>query len=392
MSSIAKTNQPCLVIVMTVPETFLSILRTQPQFLSSYYRVVLVTSDKEGCKVLEQEEGVEVFCVNMVRGISPIRDCIAIMKLGLLLMRLRPNIVHSYTPKAGLVTMIASWLSFVPIRIHTFTGLIFPSRTGLKRQLLICIDSLVSRLATHVVPEGQGVRNDLIRFGICKRPCTVIGNGNIAGVDTSYFSRNAPGVECESTRLRAEYKINIDDVVFCFVGRLNRDKGLRELAFAMEGLTEPNTRLLIIGSFDRTAPIEESVMASLQRDSRITFCGYQKDIRPFLSRSSALVLPSYREGFPNVLLQASSMELPMIASDINGSNEVVEPGLTGWLVPAKDADQLRCAMELACKCEPEVFRQMGRAARAKIIEKFERNYYLDQLLEFYRERLAERSK
>jgi len=291
-----------------------------------------------------------------------------------LLHRLAPDIVHSYTPKAGLVAMFGSFFARIPVRVHTFTGLIFPTATGFKRWLLVQMDRLVCATATRIVPEGEGVKRDLLMFNITKKPMKVIGYGNIAGVDINYFTP-----EHENT-------LQIEGFVFCFVGRLNRDKGINELVTAFTQLPD-KAQLLLVGQIDKTAPVDSDVMSAIQQHPRIHAVGFMDDIRPALINASTLVLPSYREGFPNVVLQAGAMALPVIASDINGCNEVIDPGFNGWLIPARDSNALAQAMAEAMALKAEAIDEVGKNARQLICERFERTQYLEHLQSFYREAL-----
>ncbi|WP_417522207.1 glycosyltransferase family 4 protein [Marinobacter sp.] len=364
-----------LVIVTTVPETLLTILRGQPRWLNEYYEVECVSSPGPALDKVREIEGVVVHGLPMQRGISPIRDLIAVFRMWWLLLRLSPCAVHSYTPKAGLVAMLGGFLASVPVRIHTFTGLIFPTASGAKRRILVLMDRLICALATRVIPEGEGVRRDLEEFKVTRKPMKVIGSGNIAGVDTGYFAPDR----------RAS--LGIDGFVFCFVGRLNRDKGIGELVNAFIQLPE-TAQLLLVGEVDETAPIGSDMVSVIQQHPRIHAVGFLEDIRPALTSASVLVLPSYREGFPNVVLQAGAMALPVIATDINGCNEVIEPDFNGWLVPAKNVEQLAQTMAEAMSLENTKLKEMGDNARKRICERFERERYLGHLLTFYREVIA----
>ena len=178
-----------LVIVTTVPETLSTILRGQPGWLSDRFDVVCVTSPGPQISQIREVEGVEVIEVPMNRGISPVKDLLSIFRMCRVLRSQKADIVHSYTPKAGLVAMLSAFFLRVPIRIHTFTGLVFPSTSGLKRRLLLFVDRLICISATRVVPEGLGVAYDLSANKVTGKPLQVIGHGNIAGVDVDQIGR-----------------------------------------------------------------------------------------------------------------------------------------------------------------------------------------------------------
>lgn len=369
-----------LLIVTTVSETLDTILSKQPNYLNKYFNVHLAASAGDRIASVESKENLKVNIIPMVRGINPLYDLYSIYQMIKLLRRIKPDIIHSYTPKAGLISILASWICRVPVRIHTFTGLIFPTSIGNKRKLLMTIDRLICRCATVIIPEGSGVKNDLLSHNITRKKLNVIGFGNIAGVDSTYFNRS----RCIETKgviqLRNTLALNFKAFTFCYIGRLNKDKGLHELVEAFSLLPD-NAHLLVLGDVDRTAPLNESVLKKLVQHPRIHLLGFQKDIRPSLVLSNILVLPSYREGFPNVLLQAGAMSLPAIATDINGCNEIIESNFNGWLVKPKDSSSLFMEMEKAMSSDKLV--SMGIEARNNVITKYERYEHWQRMVAFY---------
>jgi glycosyltransferase involved in cell wall biosynthesis len=250
------------------------------------------------------------------------------------------------------------------------------------------------------VAEGAGVKRDLTRFKVTSKPIQIIGHGNIAGLDSTYFDPNLPMVKNSVTDLENNLDINLknnlesnldthasftqsaETFIFLFVGRLNRDKGLKELAQAFVELGD-RAVLWLVGSLDPTAPPDAITLDTLQKHPRIKQMGFLHDVRGVLTRCDTLVLPSYREGFPNVLLQAGAMQKPVIATDINGSNEIVLPDATGWLVPAKDAVALQQAMLQAMQTTIDQRLAMGFAARKRVQTLYEREDYLNVLVSFY---------
>lgn len=373
--------RPHLLIATTVPETLAFILKDQPRFLSRHLDVDIVTSPSHQWGELVAEQ-VPIHAVAMERGISPVRDLVSLCKMIWLMFKLRPDIVHSYTPKAGFVCMLAAWVCRVPIRVHTFTGLIWPTASGWRKSLLKAIDRLLCACATEIIPEGYGVLHDLNKCQITNKPLRVIGNGNIAGVDVEYFSPQALMDKGEGTLLRKYYGIARRDFVFIFVGRLNRDKGINELLEAFKQLPD-RCRLLVVGALDESAPISMEALHVLNSHPRVHWMGFQQDIRPAVSVSDVLVLPSYREGFPNVILQAGAMELPVIATDISGCNEVITSGFNGWLVPTQNTEVLAETMYLALRTSASTLRYMGRSARIRVMDRFERTAHWHRMLMFY---------
>lgn len=367
-----------IIIATTVPTTVRYILSGQPKYLSKYFDVTLVSSGGEKLTEIAKAESVSSHEVNFRRKISPLHDIFAIFQMIIVILKVKPDIVHSYTPKAGLVSMIAAFICRVPVRVHTFTGLLFPTSSGIKRRILCYVDRLICFCATKIVPEGNGVKKDLIENNVTRKVLNVIGHGNIAGVDTSYFKKSAVIKEVEV--LKAKLKIPKQGFVFCFVGRFAHDKGFNELIEAFCNLPK-EAHLLLVGTQDERTPLEGRVLDIILSHPRIYRTGWVEDVRPPMSFSDVLVLPSYREGFPNTPLQAGSLELPSIVTDINGCNEIIEDGVNGWIVAARSSDELAFAMFEAMH-SPNL-KNLGTEARNRIKLKFERAVYREKLKEFY---------
>jgi len=380
---------PKLVIVTTVPITLTGILANQPKFLAEHFAVSIISSPDEELKQVEITENVPTYAVAMERGISLFKDLVSLLKMIKQLRKLKPEIVHSYTPKSGLITMLAGFICRVPIRVHTFTGLIFPTSTGIKQKILIWMDRLICACATTIVPEGNGVKQDLINYGITKKELNVIGHGNIAGVDTDYFNRDVVINEGTDSKLRIQLNLPKDAFLFCFVGRFTSDKGFSELIAAFNKLPE-NAHLVLVGEMDKRIPLPPDTIKALKQHSRIHNLGWQNDIRPALTISDVLVLPSYREGFPNTPLQAGAMQLPCIVSDINGCNEIITPNVNGWLVPPKNSDSLFNAMLKSMNADNLV--ELGNNARANIEHSFEKSAHWQNMLGFYTDQLSKLNK
>ena len=293
--------------------------------------------------------------------------------------------VHSITPKAGLLSMMAAWVCRVPVRLHTFTGLVFPTSTGFKQKLLIFTDRLTCSCATHIMPEGEGVKNDLINYQITSKPLKVLGYGNIRGIDLKYFDRTAE-VEKETEKIR-----KTDITTFIFIGRLVRDKGINELvgAFAKLNKEYTKTRLLLVGRReDKLDPLEGQTLQEIENNPAIITTGEQKDVRPWLAASDIFVFPSYREGFPNVVIEAGAMGLPAIVTDINGSREIIIEGENGIIIPARDSEHLYTAMK-QLMASPKQTRQMANNARTMIESRFEQTFVRKCLKKYYKEILQD---
>jgi glycosyltransferase involved in cell wall biosynthesis len=347
--------------------------------LSEHYEVVGVSSPGEELDKVAQREGIRTIAVPMERKISPFKDLVSLFRLIRLFHREKPWMVHSLTPKAGLLAMTAAWICRVPVRIHMFTGLVFPTTTGLKQKILMATDSITCACATNVLPEGKGVKKDLEHFRITSKPLQIIGNGNINGIDLEFFDRT-PEVLEQAEKYRKE-----EVVTFCFVGRIVRDKGMNELVAAFQRLhqTYPNTRLVLVGPFEeKLDPVLPETRQAIEQQAAIEWMGWQNDIRPFLAASEVFVFPSYREGFPNVVLQAGAMGLPSIVTDINGSSEIITEGVNGSIIPSQNEEALYKAMEKLLDTEER--RKLAQQARPQIANRYERKALWKELLKFYR--------
>jgi glycosyltransferase involved in cell wall biosynthesis len=349
-----------------------TLLSGQLGFLNRHYDVVAVASpDEEAHSRICAREGIRSVPLAIERRVAPLRDVRSLVALCRLFRRERPHIVHSITPKAGLLSMTAAWLGGVPVRVHTFTGLIFPWRRGIVRQMLLATDRLTCLFATHIIPEGEGVRRDLERHRVTRKPLHVLAGGNVNGIDINHFRPRATR-PATPTRDRAG-----DTTRFVFVGRIVRDKGIEDLHAAFDGLE--NAGLVLVGRFEQHLdPLGAECFEWARRFS----VGFQRDIRPWLAAADVLVLPSHREGFPNAPLQAGAMGLPSIVTDICGCNEIVIDGVTGLIVPPHDPDSLRAAMRRLAD-DPALRRRMGREARRRVVDNFGQQRVWAALLDFY---------
>ena len=365
--------------VSTVPMSLNLFLRGQLKMLSKHYDVLAVSSPGDDLQVVGNREGVRVEALPMERHISPFKDLVSLIRLIRLISKERPVMVHSITPKAGLLSMLAARICGVPVRVHTFTGLVFPYVTGLKRWILMTTDRLTCACATVVNPEGEGVKRDLERAHITSKPLVIIGNGNISGIDLDFYRRS------EVVTALARKYVKEDRFTFCFVGRLVGDKGMNELSRAFQRLLKihPEARLLLVGPFeDELDPLQPETKDFFTQSPDVDFMGWQDDIRPFLAASDAFVFPSYREGFPNVLIQAGALDLPSIATDINGANEIIVQGENGVIIPPKDEESLYQAMKDFVE-QPEVTKQMAGKARQLIASRYDQHELWKNLLKFY---------
>jgi glycosyltransferase involved in cell wall biosynthesis len=375
-----------LIRITTVPQTLNAFCKGLLKELThDGYEVVAVSSPGEKLEEFGKMEGVRTIAVPMERRISPFKDLKSLWQMWRLLRHEKPDMVHSMTPKAGMITMVAAWLARVPIRIHTFTGLVFPTSTGLKRRILMFTDWLTCACATHIIPEGEGVKADLLNNKITKKNIRVLGFGNIRGIDLEHFKPVSPFLQ--DGQEEAPF-------TFVFVGRLVRDKGINELVEAFSRLNKehPQTRLVLVGpEEEKIDPIKQVTKIEIEQNPSIEAVGSQKDVRPFYAAADALVFPSYREGFPNVVIEAGAMGLPSIVTDINGSREIIIEGENGTIIPSKDSEALYQAMKHFVE-NPEDVKRMAANARPLIASRYEQSYVRQCLKDYYKECIASISK
>ena len=349
--------------------------------LKRQYDVVLLSSPGKEMDDAVAEHGVKAIAVPMQRHISIRHDIVSLWRIVRAFLREKPTMVHSMTPKAGLLCMVAAWMCRVPVRIHTFTGVVFPPSHGLKKKLLMLTDAITCRCATHIIPEGEGVKNDLLSNGITRKPLQVLGYGNVMGIDVQRFSRRKE-IEEAASEIR-------DNSVFTylFVGRIVGDKGINELvsAFVRLNRTHPNTRLLLVGFFENELdPVSPETRRLIEECEQIEYAGEQKgdNLVAYYAASDCFVFPSYREGFPNTVIEAGAMDLPCIVTDINGSREIIEHGKNGIIIPVRDEQAIYQSMEQMLTDE-QMRKGMTEKAREMIVSRYERGFVRQCLYDFY---------
>jgi glycosyltransferase involved in cell wall biosynthesis len=322
------------------------LLKGQLTFLRGKYEVIAVAGDENYLEEIRIRERVGTMHIPMMRKISVLRDLNSLLQMVRFFRTERPVLVHSITPKAGLIAMLAARITGVPVRMHTYTGLIFPYKKGILQQLLIWMDRVTCICATSIYPEGNGVKQDLLRYKITSKPLKVLANGNVNGVDMDYF--NATSVEPNHiTAAKQECQIKTGDTVFLFIGRLVKDKGVVELVKAFVELSEGDKKckLILVGPLESELdPLPADISAIIEIHPRIVWVGFKIDVRPYIVIADVLTFPSYREGFPNVPLQCGAFKKAMILSDVSGCNEIVTHQKSGLLVPPRTVGELVQAM------------------------------------------------
>ena len=369
-----------LIRITTVPISIEKLLENQPKYFSKFFDITIVSSDKSELEKLGKKQGVKTFCLPLTRKITPFKDIIAILKLYFFLKREKPKIVHSHTPKAGFVGMTASFFAGVPIRMHTVAGLPLMERKFIKKKVLIFIEKLTYLFASNVYSNSKKLMEYILSKKFCsERKIKTLANGSSNGIDTKYFSDNISLKN--KNKLLNTLEILKNDFVFCYVGRVVKDKGINELvsAFNELNLKSRNCKLIIVGKIENeTNPVSKSTMGIIKKNKNILLTGFKNDVRPYLSIGNCFVFPSYREGFPNVLMQAGAMDLPCIATNINGCNEIIQDNINGFLIPPKNIDALVKAMQKIM--DKKLIIKLSKNCRLMVKEKYDQKFFWEKLL------------
>jgi glycosyltransferase involved in cell wall biosynthesis len=382
-----------LIRLTTVDLSLDKLIPGQLKYMSSVFDVIGVASDTGLLDKVRKREGVRMVNIPMEREVSLLKDLRSLIALFFFFRKERPDILHCNTPKGSLLALLAGLFAGVPNRIYLVTGLRYQGTTGFFRFILKTMERISCFCATQVIPEGHGVLHTLHADHITNKRLRVLHYGNINGIDTSYFSR-----KCLEENFRSALGFTDDDFVFIFVGRIVRDKGMNELAEAMKKLISEKrskqVKLLLVGSFEKGNPLYSDNEDFLRNSEHVKFVGWQEDVRPYLAAADALVFPSYREGFPNVPIQAGALDIPCIVTNINGCNEIIKDNLNGKIIRAPYAQQgkmdslMENALYETMKWfieHPEEVKRMGRNARGMITSRYEQKDVWKEILNLYLE-------
>ena len=364
-----------LIRVTTADISLDLLLKGQLRYLNDYFEVVGVAADTGVLEKVAEREGIRTVAIPMHREISLRSDWQCLWHLVRLFRKERPDIVHANTPKGSLLSMIAAKIAKVPHRIYLVTGLRYQGATGPFRWMLKTMERISCFCATKVIPEGNGVKAILQNDHITRKPMTLVHNGNINGIDTAYFSPEQVSAQ------------HADIFTFIFIGRIVGDKGMNELAEAIQRLHSDGMvfKVILVGNFETELdPLQGDNDTFLRTAKEVEFVGYQQDVRPYLAQADALVFPSYREGFPNVVLQAGSMGLASIVTNISGCNEIIKDGLNGRIIQPRNTQALYHTMRYFIEHPAEVRRMAGNA-RSMVQERFEQKDVWRCLLEVYQQ-------
>lgn len=374
-----------LIRITTVPISLEKLLSGQLQFMSDYYKVIAIASEKENLENLGNKIGVDTFYLDLTRQITPIKDFLALIKLFFYFKKTKPFIVHTHTPKAGTIGMMAAKFAGVPNRLHTVAGLPLLEIEGKKRTLLDFVEKITYRCATHVYPNSKGLKDIIIQNKYCNsNKLKVIANGSSNGIDTNYFNPEIFTTQ-QTTSLKNDLGIMPNDFVFIFVGRLVKDKGINELVKAFQKLYIKNNaiKLLLVGDYEtHLDPLLSETLEAITTNKAIITTGFQYDVRSYFAVANALVFPTYREGFPNVVMQAGAMGLPSIVTNINGCNEIIIESENGKIIPVKNEIAIFDAMNSFIEND-FMLQIMRQNARKMIVNRYEQNVVWKAILEEY---------
>ena len=386
-----------LIRVTTSDISLDSLIKGQLKFLSSEFEVIGVSNNTGVLAMVGEREGIRTIEVPMHREISLFSDIKCLWLLYRLFRKEKPDIVHANTPKGSMLSMIASKLASVPHRLYTVTGLRYQGASGLFRTLLMAMERISCYCATKVIPEGEGVKKTLLKDNITSKEMHIILNGNINGIDTEYFNPDLFNRDSTDNKLytgnkkdiRRDLNLKEDDFVFIFIGRIVRDKGMNELTVCMKRFKaeKKNVKLLLVGRFEsKLDPLDADNEKFLRSDLNIHFLGYQNDVRPFFVAADVLVFPSYREGFPNVVLQAGAMGIPAIVTNINGCNEIIKEDFNGKIFSSKDVNALYEKMNWCLNNKNRV-KDMASQSRKMIVDRYRQEEVWEATLQEYKKLL-----
>jgi glycosyltransferase involved in cell wall biosynthesis len=388
----AASDGPALLHITTIPMS-LTFLRGQVGYMKERgFRVHAVSSPGPDLVAFGRNERIPVHAVEMPRRITPWRDVRALAALLRVLHQVRPTIVHAHTPKGGLLGMIAATLSRTPVRIYHVRGLPALSAAGLRRRLLWRVERIACSLAHLVLCVSHSLREEGIRQGLCPaEKITVLAAGSGNGVDAK--GRFNPETLEGSARAETRGRLGIppDATVIGFVGRVVRDKGIVELTEAWEMLRgmDRKLQLLLVGPFEPQDAVPPEIAVRLREDPRVHLVGMDWNTPPLYAAMDLVALPTHREGFPNVPLEAAAMGIPVVATRIPGCVDAVLDGVTGTLVPAGDADTLAGAIEAYVR-DPALRRHQGAVGRERVLLEFEQEMIWEALHREYHRLLGGR--
>lgn len=369
--------------VVATPITAKAFLFSHIAELSKHYQVDLVVGVKDLTELSAFSDFCRVIPLKIHRKISPFKDVLTLFSLIRIFCRNKYNAVHSVTPKAGLLSLFASAVVFIPVRIHIFTGQPWATKTGISRWLLRFVDKFMTRLATHILVDSNSQRDFLRKEGVVSEGhAAVLANGSICGVDLDRFHPDL----IVRNQIRSQFFISEDSIIFLFLGRLTREKGVLDLAKAFSNLKNEKCWLMVVGPDEEGMRPLISDLCDVSKH-RLVFTGETDRPEKFMMAADALCLPSYREGFGSVIIEAAATGIPSIASNIYGITDAIVDHNTGLLHEPADIQQLTTAMSLFVGND-QVRRELGQNARERAMTLFSQQKVSSAWVDFYKWVLA----
>ena len=383
-----------LIRITTIPMALRYLLPGQMKYMKEHgWQVTMISADGEGREEVIKNEECPHIVVPLTRRITPFQDLKCLWKLFFILRRERPDIVHTHTPKAGLLGMLAAKIAGVPIRIHTVAGLPLMVEKGFKLKLLSLVEKITNNSATHVWPNSASLKKYIESTHLADpQKLSVISHGSSNGIDLDKFNPdNLQPTIMQSVKRSVGY----DDSsrYLLYIGRVVADKGISELVTAFLQLQEKHAglKLLLAGDFEQSLdPLPASIVTEIQQNENIILLPWTPHVAYIAALAHVMVFPSHREGFPNVLLQAGAMQLPIACSRIAGNVDLVRESETGYLFEPKNAQQIVEAVHLALT-SPDKTRAMSMQLYREVKMYFGREQVWSAILSKYNEIMLNKS-
>lgn len=383
-----------LCIISTIPTTIKAFFGEQLKFLKDNgFDITVITSSAVSSQDYGKglPEGIKLQTVKMSRTISPLADFKAFSEISKIIKDGNFDIVQYVTPKAALLGSVASWRTKVPVRLYLMWGLYYVTQTGFKKFMFKTIEKIVCKCSTAIAPDSKGNVKLAVEEGLCKADkIGVVGHGSANGVDTDKF--NPDKLSQDGKKIRINLGIPEKVRVFGCIAAIVGDKGINELIEAFDDISKkyPEVYLLYIGQTTEKDPVKNSTIEIMRNNSKIIHLGWQSEPEKYLAAMDIFVLPTYREGFSVVNIEASAMALPVISTDVPGPQESIVNGETGILVPAKQVQPLIDAMKDLLG-RPLRAKKLGEAGRKRVQEFYEQKKLWDNILQ-HRLKLLSRVK
>lgn len=363
-----------LIRITTVPMALRYLLPGQPKFMREKgFDVLLISNNGPELEAVKHNEQCRHIIVPLTRKITPFKDLACLFQLVKIFKKEKPDIVHTHTPKAGLIGMLAAKFAGVKVRIHTVAGLPLTASTGVKKKLLIATEKITYAAATHVWPNSKSLLQIIKENKFCKeRKLEIIGQGSTNGVSTQRFNKQSINTEAiEKVKRQINYSEN--NTYLLFIGRLVKDKGLTELVNVFADLLKLNAglRLILVGKYEPDLdPLSDDIIKTIESCKEITHINWADNVEHFMAVAHFFVFPSHREGFPNVVLQSGAMGLPVICSLIEGNVDIVEHGKTGLLFEKGNEAALKKQLEFALANKNQM-QQMANTLNEKVVSNYD---------------------